>query len=46
MQFRLGVQKRIMKESFAKFNIQETAKRYIDVYEQIFQRTNPGIKIV
>ncbi len=45
-QARLRVQKRIMKESFARFNIQETAKKYIDVYEQIFQRINPGTKVI
>lgn len=44
--FRLGVQKRIMKESFARFNIEETAKKYIEVYEMIFRKLDPGIKVV
>jgi len=35
-----------MKESFARFNIQTTARKYIEVYEQIFRRTEPGLKIV
>jgi ADP-glucose type glycogen/starch synthase len=45
-EFKLNVLKRIMKESFARFNIQATAKKYIEVYEQIFRRTEPGLKIV
>ncbi|MFH0921260.1 MAG: glycogen/starch synthase [Fibrobacterota bacterium] len=44
--FRTAVQKRIMKESFEKFNIQNTARRYIQVYEQVFRREDPGLKII
>ncbi len=45
-EFKLNVQKRIMKESFARFNIQATAKKYIEVYEQVFRRTEPGLKVI
>jgi starch synthase len=44
--FRSAVQKRIMKESFAKFNIENTARKYIQVYEQIFRKTDPGLKVI
>ncbi|MFP4111993.1 MAG: glycogen synthase [Candidatus Woesearchaeota archaeon] len=44
-EFRDMVKKRIMKESFAKFNIENTAKNYIDVYETILRRDNPDIRV-
>lgn len=45
-QFRASVQRRIMEESFKKFNITNTAKRYIEVYQQIFSRYDPSLKVV
>jgi ADP-glucose type glycogen/starch synthase len=36
--FKLGVLKRIMRESFEKFNIQKTAYKYIAVYEEILRQ--------
>ena len=45
-EFRLRVMKRIMRESFDKFNIQKTAKKYIEVYENIFRKTDPNIRVI
>ncbi|MBE0479039.1 glycogen/starch synthase, partial [Candidatus Aerophobetes bacterium] len=36
--FRYFVQKRIMRESFKRFNIERTAKAYIELYEKIFRK--------
>jgi glycogen synthase len=44
--FRESVKKRIMIESFQKFNIENTAKRYIEVYQEIFSRYDPKLKVV
>ncbi|OGJ89601.1 MAG: hypothetical protein A2268_01330 [Candidatus Raymondbacteria bacterium RifOxyA12_full_50_37] len=44
--FKYMVLGRIMKESFENFNIEKTARQYLDVYEKIFRQTDPGVKIV
>ena len=44
-QFKLGVQKRIMKESFEKFNIEKTAGEYIKVYEKILSFKDPNLRL-
>jgi len=44
--FRVQVLRRIMKESFEKFNIRNTAKKYIELYEEIFRRAGHKIRIV
>jgi starch synthase len=41
-EFRNNVRKRIMKEAVERFNIKETAKQYIEVYNRILERR--GIK--
>jgi starch synthase len=43
--FRTKVQKRVMKESFDKFNIENTARSYIDMYQDILRRDSPNIKV-
>ena len=45
LDFRLGVLKRMMKECTVKFNIRETAKHYIEVYEEIFARNGHPVKV-
>lgn len=44
--FKNAVLRRIMKESFERFNIEKTAKQYISVYENIFRKDNPKLKVI
>ena len=44
--FRTKVLQRIMKEAADKFSIETTAKRYIDLYEEIFRRAGYQLRIV
>jgi len=44
--FRYRVLERIMREAQAKFNIKDTARKYIEVYEEIFRRSGQPVKIV
>jgi len=44
--FKKAVIRRIMKESFENFNIEKTAKQYISVYENIFRKDNPRLKVL
>ncbi|MBU1198943.1 MAG: glycogen/starch synthase [Nanoarchaeota archaeon] len=43
--FKEKVQARIMDESFAKFNIKNTADQYIKVYQEILDRNRTGLKV-
>jgi glycogen synthase len=44
--FKLGVLKRIMRESFEKFNIQKTAQKYIAVYEEVLGKGPKRTRLV
>ncbi len=45
-EFKIRVLSRIAGEAVQKFSIRETAKKYIDVYEEIFRRSGHPVKVV
>ena len=44
--FRDFVHKRVMRESFERFNIYNTAKNYIEIYQEIFDRHDSGVSVI
>ena len=45
-EFKYRVLARIMKESVKKYNIKETAKQYIELYEEIFKLTGQKVSVI
>jgi starch synthase len=46
MRFRHRVRRRVIRESFERFNITVTARKYIDCYQAIFERYDPSIRVI
>jgi ADP-glucose type glycogen/starch synthase len=44
--FKSRVLERIVRESMVRFNIRETAKKYIEVYQEIFTRSGKKVEVV
>jgi glycogen synthase len=44
--FKLNVLTRIMREAEQKFSIRETARKYVEVYEEVFDRAGQSVKVV
>jgi ADP-glucose type glycogen/starch synthase len=44
--FRHRVRRRVIRESFERFNITVTARKYIECYQAIFERYDPSIRVI